>query len=195
MLGTDSYPLSSNHSGREFIGPYDFLVQLFINMHKNRRYIVRESYESFPFGYRVTPGSITLLGILVQVDCIMPYRANFLFCCKPSSCMLLLAGQITAALFYPSHTPLGLRNLPPCSARVLRLMGTVCKQLPLELLFKSTMSRSWAGVTKSRASMGLQAIWLGPRFSSPMVSVTQHYIVFIQYRLHQVQNFSFFLYK
>lgn len=47
ILGTDSYPLSSHHSGREFIGPSDFLIKLFINMHKNRRYIVRESYESF----------------------------------------------------------------------------------------------------------------------------------------------------
>lgn len=49
VLGTDFYPLSSNHSGREFIGPSDFLIELFINMHKNRRCIVRESYESFPF--------------------------------------------------------------------------------------------------------------------------------------------------
>lgn len=43
----------------------------------------------------------------------MPYRANVFFCYKPNSRMLLLARQFTAALSYPSHTPLGLRNVSP----------------------------------------------------------------------------------
>lgn len=68
------------------------------------------------FDIKSHQAKITLLGIPVQIDSIMPYRANFFFCYKPSSCILLLARQITAALFHPSCTPLGLRNVTPrCS--------------------------------------------------------------------------------
>lgn len=47
------------------------------------------------FDIKSHQAKITLLGIPVQIDSIMPYRANFFFHYKPSSCILLLASTLS----------------------------------------------------------------------------------------------------
>lgn len=100
------------------------------NVHKNRRYIVRESYESF----------LTLLSshtrLMHPLRCSdsawLPYAVQdnyyiYFFSRNPAhACFCLLY----TSLFYPAHTPLGLRNISPFSAEIFYLMGTACRPLP-----------------------------------------------------------------
>lgn len=51
--------------------------------------------------------------------------------------MLLLAGQIKAALFYASRTPLGLRNVSPQCSDITSDGDSCASKLLLELLYKS----------------------------------------------------------